>query len=1300
MADYKEDAFRTFDPEDKEGLPARSAIFKAVLDGIKKYKSEGILAAQADFVCHSLGGLHTKAFAQQFFNKANNNFNQGYVHKLVTLGTPHKGSPLGPLLYNMEDYVHLYGSLSGSTLLTLVPLNWILEWGGLPVGTVHRDFETNVSRNPALQRLDASNKHGIKKAHAIIGIAAKDDYQPMERLSQLLFRQGLTALFLTDQHDLIVGKNSQTGGLTSSLQVTYFTSTAHSNPPGLESLGFHTETTNPSIHNKVAALLQSADPGFFAPGFPAPSAIRDGRIMNEKAENNPAFEGSPGQRVQTRKDSVAIRLTPASRNVLVKADARHFEITLEPINGAVIKDPLVLMGAIGWIAMPQKAPYTVQVTLPETTKLVGRVPFCVLARDSSGVFLADTSSLDIEPPGAFYKLEVYPETISLDSLFRRASVQPAAWFIIGQDTVRYALDPAVGVTYSSLNSRVMVKGNGVVEGLQPGTDSIKVTYGGKTVYVPVSIDGNFTANDQLPNSVAIDLADKEVGDNPFVLQGRAVSGGTVAYKLIKGPVALQNDVAIIKGPGKVTLEASAKGDAYFRDAPAVQASFCINPAQPVAIQGDTTTCTGEKAYLLRRDPGTVYHWKIEGGALLRQRGDTAYINWTSPGSHQISVVAQVDGCTGKAREQVITVTTPASLPPLTTLGKPELCSGSSLALSASVTGKVQWFRNDTLVLGTEEPTLVVRKGGAYRVKAANKGCQASSPALVVNELAVPAVQIQVSGNTTLCAGDQVALMATQGAGYQWIKDNALVPLENTQSLSVGTAGRYRAIVAFANGCADTSAAVQVQVNQPPPVPSIYSEGAPTLCAGEVRVLTSSAGKGNQWYKDGILLPGATSQHFSVDKTGNYSLSVQADGCSSALSSVFQVEVIPLPAAPSIALQGKPILCPGGSLELTSSIEENEWLLNGVRIPGANGPELQVKNPGTYTAITVQKGCRSLPSKAVVIEAGSIPSGSIVAPTTLLCPGGAVPLKASGGQSYQWYLGQSPIPGARSADYQATKPGLYSVELSGENGCNAKAQNSITLTEAVKPDVAFDYKPVCQGLPLQFNNTSNTTTGVTWHWDFGDQTTPSQVAAPTHTFSKAGIFRVRLTATVESCTNLQETAEKLVTVEEPAMAVRYPTLFAVRGKSYPLSARPLGVAYHWRPAIEVSDPFSRTPVLTPTAERRYTVRITTVSGCTINDTLEVKLITKSEVFVPKAFSPDGNGSNDRLRPILLGIEEIRSFRVFNRWGQLVYQTQKVGEGWDGTIRGVRQPSEAYTWVFEGIDGDGKPVKASGKSLLIR
>jgi gliding motility-associated-like protein len=86
-------------------------------------------------------------------------------------------------------------------------------------------------------------------------------------------------------------------------------------------------------------------------------------------------------------------------------------------------------------------------------------------------------------------------------------------------------------------------------------------------------------------------------------------------------------------------------------------------------------------------------------------------------------------------------------------------------------------------------------------------------------------------------------------------------------------------------------------------------------------------------------------------------------------------------------------------------------------------------------------------------------------------------------------------------------------------------------------------------------------------------------------------------------------------------------------------------------------------------------------------------------VPTAFTPNGNNANDRLRP-LGNISTLDYFRVYNRWGNLVFQTTTIGEGWDGRYKGVEQPSDTYTWLMSGKTREGQPIKQSGKTLLIR
>jgi gliding motility-associated-like protein len=89
-----------------------------------------------------------------------------------------------------------------------------------------------------------------------------------------------------------------------------------------------------------------------------------------------------------------------------------------------------------------------------------------------------------------------------------------------------------------------------------------------------------------------------------------------------------------------------------------------------------------------------------------------------------------------------------------------------------------------------------------------------------------------------------------------------------------------------------------------------------------------------------------------------------------------------------------------------------------------------------------------------------------------------------------------------------------------------------------------------------------------------------------------------------------------------------------------------------------------------------------------------------IYVPKVFTPNNDGTNDVLKPILVGIATFHYFNVYNRWGNLVYASQDATQGWDGTFKGVAQPVETYLWIAEGIDIQGKKIVQKGMTSLVR
>jgi gliding motility-associated-like protein len=147
----------------------------------------------------------------------------------------------------------------------------------------------------------------------------------------------------------------------------------------------------------------------------------------------------------------------------------------------------------------------------------------------------------------------------------------------------------------------------------------------------------------------------------------------------------------------------------------------------------------------------------------------------------------------------------------------------------------------------------------------------------------------------------------------------------------------------------------------------------------------------------------------------------------------------------------------------------------------------------------------------------------------------------------------------------------------------------------------------------------------------------------------------------------------------------------------------GTSYLWSPAHGLSS----TTVANPHAiySEPYDLivyRVLVVNGsCYDSAFVRVKVFsTLPTVFVPTAFTPNGDGNNDVLKPIAVGMRTIEHFTIYNRYGQQVFTTTTNGQGWDGRIKGELQATNTYVWSVKAIDFTGKPYTAKGTTVLIR
>lgn len=179
-----------------------------------------------------------------------------------------------------------------------------------------------------------------------------------------------------------------------------------------------------------------------------------------------------------------------------------------------------------------------------------------------------------------------------------------------------------------------------------------------------------------------------------------------------------------------------------------------------------------------------------------------------------------------------------------------------------------------------------------------------------------------------------------------------------------------------------------------------------------------------------------------------------------------------------------------------------------------------------------------------------------------------------------------------------------------------------------------------------------------------------------------------------------TSEKNILIEIPRPGISYPVQYAVTNYPLQLNARTFGLNTEWSPPTYLSSTSGVVTTFTGTADKQYLIAIETVGGCLTVDTQLVKVFKEVKFYVPTGFTPNSDGLNDYLKPIPVGIKDFKYFRVYNRWGQLVFDIKNNSLGWDGTIGGRQQGTQVVVWIAEGIGIDNKLYRQKGTCLLIR
>ena len=206
-------------------------------------------------------------------------------------------------------------------------------------------------------------------------------------------------------------------------------------------------------------------------------------------------------------------------------------------------------------------------------------------------------------------------------------------------------------------------------------------------------------------------------------------------------------------------------------------------------------------------------------------------------------------------------------------------------------------------------------------------------------------------------------------------------------------------------------------------------------------------------------------------------------------------------------------------------------------------------------------------------------------------------------------------------------------------------------------------------------------------------TNGTTAGATTTASPASTTRYKLTITDLAGCGFIATDDVLVSVQPPVSAFAGNDTNAVKGQPHQLMGSG-GVQYLWSPTAPLNNPAIQKPQPTLYADTKFTLIVRDVAGCTGFDTVFVKVYDDPQYYLPNVFSPNGVGLNDVFRPVPVGMVNTEWFRVYKRFGELVFETNQWLKGLDDSFKGKKQPVGVYVWVIKGTDKNGKPVDMKG------
>jgi len=460
----------------------------------------------------------------------------------------------------------------------------------------------------------------------------------------------------------------------------------------------------------------------------------------------------------------------------------------------------------------------------------------------------------------------------------------------------------------------------------------------------------------------------------------------------------------------------------------------------------------------------------------------------------------------------------------------------------------------------------------------------------------------------------------------------------------------------------------------------------SICFGTTATLTGSGGNSFNWLPYvTISNPNASNTNANPVTTTTYTF-ISSNGFCAQSDSV----VVTVLSLPGVNAGNDVTVCGTTNTQLTATGATTYlWSpATSLSTPNQNSTTASPNSTITYTVIGTDGNTCSA-SDQVIIIVGQLVFVNANSDTTV-CIDQPVQLSASGASSFSW----SPntfLSSSNGASVVSTPSSAIFYTVTGTNGICSDTETVFIQTFNSPIAVAKGDSAVCSGATVLLSASG----GQSYSWQPAAFLSDPNNATTEANVSSTQNFIVTVTD-ANGCT----ASDAVTVIIFPAPTVDAgPDVIIPFSSGTNLTAKG-ATNYLWLPGNSLSDSASASTFAKPGVTTTYIVTGTNDSNCVASDTVVVTVLLFQNVYVPTAFTPNNDGQNDFLKPVLYGIDDIESIKIFDRWGEMVFSSATAHNGWDGTLHGQLLDFGVFTYLLKYKSSSGIEIKMAGDVTLLR